>query len=177
VKTKYSWLALFLALALALGGCTALTAPQQRPQDTDPAKEVREITVILYYGEREALGLVAEERTIVVPRGTEPLQAALSELAKAPNAANAIVMLPAGTEVLDVTVEDGLVTLNFNAALRDNFYGGSFSEALLIDSIVQTVTGMDDYTGCSVQFLINGEKFESIGGHISAEDPFQPGVR
>lgn len=66
-----------------------------------------------------------------------------------------------------------MLTVNFNEKLRDNFAGGSSSEGLLIFSVVNTLTGIEGYSNYQVRFLINGEPFESIGGHISAEELFE----
>jgi germination protein M len=173
VKKKYYIVAVVLLMALWAAGCGVLSASDQKqPEPLTQPGEGTKVTFTLYYGEREAMGLIAEERTVTLPLDTHPVKAAIEELSKTPSAENAIVMIPAETEVRSVSVEDGLVTIDFNEKLRDNFYGGSFSEALLISGIVNTVTDMKEFTGHKVQFLINGEKFESIGGHILADEPF-----
>jgi hypothetical protein len=177
MKKMNLMMAVLLLAVLLATGCTALSTPQQKPQDqvAQPG-EVKEFTFTLHYGEREVMGLITEERTVTIPEGKHPIIVAIEELGKEPVTENAIVMLPAETEVLGVTVEDDLITIDFNANLRDNFIGGSSSEALLVEGIVNTVTDIsDEYADHKVQFLIDGETFESIGGHLSAEEPFKRG--
>lgn len=51
-----------------------------------------------------------------------------------------------------------------------NLNGGSTEEILLIQQIVQTLT---EIKGISrVQFLVDGEKAESLMGHVSIDQPF-----
>ncbi|MDW7650409.1 MAG: GerMN domain-containing protein [Bacillota bacterium] len=171
------WFILMLVLSLTvvlMVGCTSNTAPQQRPQDqqSEPG-ESKEMTFTLYYGDKEIMELIAEERTVSVPAEKDPLQAAVEELANEPVSPEAVVLMPLETEILGVSVADGIITIDFNEKLRDNFYGGSSSEDFLIRSIVDTVTSLEGYNDHKVAFLINGEQFETIGGHISAEELFE----
>lgn len=74
-------------------------------------------------------------------------------------------IIPPATKVKDISQENGTITVNFNKKIKDDFSGGSEMEELLVYSIVNTLTefpGIND-----VQILINGEKVESIGGHIN----------
>ncbi|MCL4464333.1 MAG: GerMN domain-containing protein [Firmicutes bacterium] len=158
---------LMLVVALAFVwavGCTA-----QPPQEAEP----EEIVFTLYYGDNELMELVAEERTVSVSEDVNILLIAVQELTKEPVTPDAIVLMPLETEVLGVTATDDIITIDFNENLRENFNGGSSGEALLITSIVDTVTGLDGYETHKVAFLINGEQFDSIGGHISAEELFE----
>ncbi|MCR3921405.1 MAG: GerMN domain-containing protein [Firmicutes bacterium] len=135
--------------------------------------ELVDYTFTLYYGDRELVDLITEERTVAVKDGTNPVKVALEQLTLAPQNKAAVVLMPLETEVLDVTVEGDVVTINFNDCIVKNFYGGSASEAMLITSIVNTVTDIEGYDGRKVQFVIDGEIVESIGGHIGTEDPFE----
>lgn len=168
------WFIVLLVIALAgLGaaGCGPGEAQPEAPQNQTEEQET-EMTLTLYYGDREAMGLISEERTVILPPGKHPVQAAMEELGNEPEDPNAIVMLPAETKVLSVTVADGVVTINFNESFRTNFYGGSSSEALLINGIVNTVTDIEEFAGHQVRFLIEGQAVDSIGGHIDAGEPF-----
>lgn len=162
---------IFLILAFVAGcGQKGPPRPEREPKTyTEPA----ELKVVLYFGDREAQYLLPEKRTVNVPPGQTVLEAVVRELLAGPQVPDAAVLLPEGTELLGVEAESGIITVDFNEKLRDEFFGGSSSEGLLIYSVVNTLTGLEGYRDYKVRFLINGETFESIGGHISAEELFE----
>jgi len=71
--------------------------------------------------------------------------------------------LPPGTELLGISVADGLATVDFSRHLRDGFQGGSDNEQVTIYSIVNTLTSLP--TVGRVQILIEGATVSTIGGH------------
>ncbi|MBS4032334.1 MAG: GerMN domain-containing protein [Clostridiales bacterium] len=168
-------LVLTAIMALLLGalvGCTRTdTSPQPRPPEREEEQDRTE-TVTLYYANSQVQYLLAEERVITVPEGVTLAYAVVSELLHEPVTPDAALLMPAETEVLGVTVESGLITVDVNQNFRDNFYGGSSSEAFLIYSIVNTLTELEGLEDHEVRFLINGEPFDTIGGHMSAEEHF-----
>ncbi len=167
------WIVLLLAVLLLAATATACTQAKkaadaaEREQGTMNGTEkqdgapVAEYRVTYYYSNKDASGLVTEERDMLVAEGENLLLAVAREL-----------QLPDQTVVHDVTVADGVITIDFNEKIHENFNGGSSYETLLIFSIVNTLTGLDGQRDSQVKFLVNGEEFESIGGHISLEDPF-----
>lgn len=164
--------AIVTLLLLTAAGCTRTdTTPQPKPPESVEGQNRTE-TVTLYYADNQVQYLFAEERIITVPEGTTLAYAVVSELLHEPLTTDAVVLIPAETEVLGVTVESGLITVDVNQNIRDNFYGGSSSEALLIYSIVNTLTELEGLEDHEVRFVINGEPFDSIGGHMSAEEHF-----
>ena len=166
---------LVLVLLLVLITTMATGCPLRRAQPTPPVAPPAppEYTVTVYFGDREAEYLLPEQRRITVPEGQSLLKLAMAELLRDPDNPDAVRLIPPDTEILDVQAADNLLTVNFNEKLRDNFAGGSSSEGLLIFSVVNTLTGIEGYRNYQVRFLINGEPFESIGGHISAEELFE----
>lgn len=165
------WLVPLLLIILTLTtGCPRRRA-QPTPPPAPPAPAEQSVTV--YYGDRGAEFLIPEQRKITVPEGQTLLTLAAAELLLDPTTPDAVRLIPPETEILGVTVENSIITVNFNEKLRDNFAGGSSSEALLIASVVNTLTGIEGYKDYWVRFLINGQPFDSIGGHISAEELFE----
>jgi spore germination protein GerM len=171
--TVKKWMIFFMAgimVLLLAAGCTQPnTIPEQLPQDNEEQQENR-VDLTLYYADREARYLVAELRGVKIAEGEKLEEVVLKELAKEPLTPDLVRLVPAEADVLGVSAENGIITVDFNENLRDNFYGGSSSEALLIYSIVNTLTELEGYEDHQVRFLINGQEFESIGGHMSAED-------
>lgn len=170
---KKKWLISALLLAFVVipaAGCLRRQAAPP-PQPSEPPAPLEQ-AFTMYFGDQEAEYLLPEERKVTVPQGQTLLQTAAAELPLDPRTPDAVRLMPAETEILGVTAENNLVTINFNEKLRDNFQGGSSSEGLLIYSVVNTLTGIEGYKDYKVRFLINGQPFESIGGHISAEEQF-----
>jgi spore germination protein GerM len=72
-----------------------------------------------------------------------------------------VSLIPEGTRLLSVRITDGIASLCFSSDFADNRYGG---EGYLgqLEQIVYTATAFP--TVQSVQFLIDGEKRDYIGG-------------
>ncbi len=165
------WLVPLLLIAVTLTtGCPRRQAqPPQPPAPPAPPEH----SVIIYYGDRGAEFLLPEQRKITVPEGQNLLPLAAAELLLDPQTPEAVRLIPPETEILGVSAENNIITIDFNEKLRDNFAGGSSSEALLIASVVNTLTGIEGYKDYRVRFLLNGQTFESIGGHIFADELFE----
>ncbi|HOK53299.1 MAG TPA: GerMN domain-containing protein [Armatimonadota bacterium] len=78
-------------------------------------------------------------------------------------------LIPAGTKLRSLKIRNKVAYADFSKEIIDNFPGGSMSESLLVNSIVFTLTQFEDVD--KVQFLIDGKKVESIGGHLDASQP------
>lgn len=79
--------------------------------------------------------------------------------------------VPPTTRVLGLSIFNGLATANFSKELIRDFNGGSQLEAHLVDAIVNTLTEFPEIK--EVQILVEGEKVDSIGGHILIEYPLK----
>lgn len=73
----------------------------------------------------------------------------------------------AGTKVLGLKVADGLASVNFSKELQTNFVGGSQLEGHLVDAIVSTLLQFPEIE--RIEILIEGERAESIAGHVLIE--------
>lgn len=99
-----------------------------------------------------------------VEKTDSPLTEALKQLMKGPDLKNAgekgcISLIPDGTKLLGVKVQNGVAYLNFNEEFTMNQEGVEGSIAQLMQ-IVYTATSFS--TVNSVQFLIEGEKREYL---------------
>lgn len=94
-----------------------------------------------------------------------PLTDALSALLKGPSAdelgRNLITLIPSGTRLLSAQVRGSTAYLDFNEAFMINRYGIE-GYAGQLKQIVYTATGFS--TVKDVQFLIDGERREFLGG-------------
>ncbi len=112
--------------------------------------------------------LVAE--THRVPQGDDPKTGALETLiATNRESGDRHYLIPAGTKLVGLHVKDGVAYVDFSREIRDNFLGGSTNEALLVNSIVHTMTQFKDVD--KVQILVEGKRIESLGGHLDISQP------
>ncbi|HAG11828.1 MAG TPA: spore gernimation protein [Desulfotomaculum sp.] len=119
------------------------------------------------------LFLVREEHTI--PRTTQVAKAALEELINGlPATENAFKVIPKGTKVLGISINDGLATVDFSREVLDANVGSS-GEAFGIQSIVNTLTEFP--TIDRVAFEVEGkldERAKDWWGHVGLyEQPFK----
>lgn len=79
--------------------------------------------------------------------------------------------VPPTTRLLGLSIYRGLATVNFSDEIIRDFNGGALIESYLIKAIVNTLTEFPEID--RVQFLVEGEPVESIGGHILIIDPIE----
>jgi spore germination protein GerM len=68
--------------------------------------------------------------------------------------------------ITGVRIEEATVYVDFSS---DNLHGGSLEEILLVEQVVTTLTGLPGLE--KVQFLVDGERRDTLMGHISADEP------
>jgi germination protein M len=79
--------------------------------------------------------------------------------------------LPSGTSILDIAINQssGLATVNFSHQFKDNFPGGDTREAQVLNSVLATLGQFAVVQ--NVQFLVDGEKLDSLGGTQDLSSP------
>jgi germination protein M len=153
-------LAVVLMMGLFVSGCDTIA-------DSPGGKE----TVTLYFGDKDAMYLVPETRTIDKKDGT--LEAAvIEELLKGPQKEGSVPTIPEGTKVLSLTVVNGVANVDFSKEFQTRHRGGSAGEIMTIYSVVNTLTELPGVE--KVQFLLEGDKLESILGHMDTTVPIEP---
>lgn len=128
-------------------------------------------TATLYFSDKEAMYLVPVERQIT--KGTETLEAAIiNELIRGPLDSGLSRTIPAETKLLSVSVLDGTAYVNFSKEFKTKHWGGSSGETMTIYSVVNSLGKLPGIQ--KVQFLLEGQKVESIFGHNDTSLPFTP---
>lgn len=189
---KYIILLLVLVLSISFVGCNQDTGPEennvpensdsQEPSDSEKSQDntndteknetedeeanKKEQEFSLYFSDNQALNLVVEKRNISYKKGKE-VEALINELKKGPKEENNIRTIPEEVKILDVNVNDKIAEVNISS---ENLNGGSTEETFLISSIVKTLVQLDSIN--KVQFYVDGEKKETLMGHIMATEPF-----
>lgn len=106
-----------------------------------------------------------------LPSGLPPAEAALEELLRGEVPRGCDRPLPSGTELLGVSVSDGVATANFSEELRSGFRGGSDNEGVTVYAIVNTLTKLPGIE--KAQILIEGQRMNEIGGHLYVGEPLR----
>lgn len=164
---------IFLALAAGFG-YFFLTGRRAEPG-------LQKTEVMLYFVNREYIAtgnedlpkLVAVTRRLqapfngVVKTNRESLvKMILKELQRPPADEQVTTALRDDLTIAGVRVEEVTVYVDFSS---DNLHGGSLEEILLVEQIVTTLTGLPGLE--KVQFLVDGERRDTLMGHISADEP------
>jgi spore germination protein GerM len=96
------------------------------------------------------------------------LEEVMVELLKGPKTDDLSRIIPEGTALRGITLEYGVAYADFSEELLQADVG-SEAEAVLVDSIVKTLTQLEEVD--SVQILVEGEIVETIAGHITINEP------
>ena len=125
----------------------------------------------LYFGAANGDSLVAEPREMIEPSGLHDRVVALvAELDRGPRG-RGVAVLPAGTSVLRVFLDDrGLITLDLSGAFRQRFRGGSSAEYLAVASLIRTI-GANVPEAKRVLIVCAGRPIPTLGGHLPLDRP------
>ncbi len=177
---------LTLSLLIAAAGCSApeknssassgtetAQAVAVQPADSsasDAAKAAAQ-TITVYFPDANGEKLIPVQRQIDSSR-EDKYAAAVQTLIDGPvSDAEGIYIMPKGTKLLGVTVQDGTATVDFSREFGSGFAGGSTSEIMLIGSIVDTLTQFDEIK--TVRFTVEGKPIDSLSGHFDLTEPQQ----
>lgn len=149
--------------------------PSSSPPSPPGAKApvVKKLDIKLYFGNDMGKVLVAEKGEVRGGTLEEKLTAAMEALISGPDDTSLTDVMPVGTKLLSVEVRDGTAYVNLSAGAADDHSGGSSGEILTVFSIVNTLTLNFDEVD-SVQLLIEGEKRDTLAGHILIKVPLTP---
>ena len=140
---------------LPIGGQAQIRLDRDQILLEDNSLEMAENTLNVYYAdERYRYLIAAEEKTKL--EGTEEQAAfAISMLGAKPQNEALHATLPEGTEILDLSIEDGLCIVDFSADFYRNRPSSEAEERLTILSIVDTLTEFKEIE--NVQLYVEGE--------------------
>lgn len=153
------------------------TKVEPEVKNTDGAKEVKSEDiksreVSLYFSDDQAMYLVSEKRSLKNPTA----KSIVEELVKGPSVKNTestklYATLPTDLEVIDVLVKENIAYVNFKSNVTQKMQGGSSGEGMALFSIINTLI-LDKELGITkVQFLLDGQKVDSIKGHYDVSQP------
>jgi spore germination protein GerM len=138
----------------------------ESPSPTPAAQNLDTSTVSLWFKTIDKDGTIGRrEIKRALPKNESPLQSAIQSLLMGPALPEAergcVSLIPEGTRLQSVAINNGVASLSFSADFEYNRFGveGYLGQ---LEQIVYTATSFPSVT--SVQFLIDGERREYIGG-------------
>ena len=129
------------------------------PQEEISEEQETQTKIILYFENTETGELEAETQIIDVKKLlNEPYKEMVNLLIKGPQSSNLKKLIPDGTILNEIKIENGCAIINFS----NQFLNFENDEKIfkIINSIVNTLTNLKEIN--SVSFLINGEKNEKL---------------
>ena len=157
---------------IALGG--EYVVPFTVLERLNEIMQTETMDVAVYYLKDQNNEIYLVREVHAVPKSTGVARAALNELSSGqPITPGAFRVLPPGTEILSIRIENGLATVDFSKEVLDVNVGAS-GEAMGIASIVNSLTEFP--TIQKVQFTVEGSVENGIDwwGHIGLSgQPFQ----
>ncbi len=174
-------LALLAAAVLVLGMALWRIYPEYRslkaekpvapaPADKTERTEASKPVVAQLYFARVVDGkqrMVAISREL--PPGLGVARSTLEELLRGEVPRGCDRPLPPGTELLGISIEEEVATLDFSGELREGFRGGSDNEQVTVYSIVNTLTSLPTIE--RVRILVEGRSINTLGGHHDISRP------
>lgn len=149
----------------AVTGSAVAPPQQQQPAGTR--------LVSLYFGAADGDGLVREGREVEAEDAVEDyIGSVVEDLISGPLGRNAPT-LPENTRVLGVHLNGSIAEIDFSRELQEGLPSGSSAEAAAVYSVVDTVSANFPQVK-GVQFLIEGQKAESLKGHLDLRSPIVP---
>ncbi|MGE5578446.1 MAG: S-layer homology domain-containing protein [Bacillota bacterium] len=145
-------------LAAAMAALPAGLALAAEPEYTD---------FTVYFPLYTKLGSFVYPVRHLVPKTDAPAKASMEALI-AGYPGGPFLPLPKETKVLGVTIKDGLATVDFSPEIKGANVG-SGGEAAILSAIVATLGQFQGVT--AVQILVNGEKLDSLAGHVDITEP------
>lgn len=139
---------------------------EKQPEKQQDKVEVKKMKLNLCFVVIDSEGSVLRKETVrQVEKNSSPLTTAINILLEGPSLDELdkkyISLIPEGTKLLSATVSNKTATLNFNEIFSFNKYGVQGYLGQLMQ-IVYTATSFA--TIDKVQFLIEGQKIEYLGG-------------
>jgi len=134
---------------MTLGGDSFPVGYQLFQEQTIDSTEVK-----LYFSDANAEKVVKELRTIDV-YNKEYAYYTLLELIKGPTSSTLYKTIPDGTKILDLTIEDRIMTIDFSSEFIDNHWGGAAGESMTLNSLAATMTQFDSVDG--IKILVEGQ--------------------
>ena len=170
--------AILAIVSLAVVGAIAkqeenrkVEASTQEVEQNVEEQEAKTVEVVLYFSDENSEKLIAEKRIVNYETYKQNAsKVVVEELIKGPLDSKLYSVVPEGTKLLAVEVNDRKAVVDLSKEFIDNHNGGSSGEIMTIYGIVNSLTELKDID--SVEFKIEGESREEFKGHLVFNEAF-----
>ena len=186
---KGRWMILLLGAILAtflVAGCAAINYNGTETGEKEASNAVQKtptpaqkndsdtISVIVYFGAHDAQHLEAEVHSL--KKDAMLMQLAMKILVEGPKNPNLWPVVPPATKVKGVMVKERIAYVDFSDEMVKHGLGGSSREILAVSAIVNTMTEFPEVE--RVQILVDGNKVNTLFGHMDVSEPLgrSPGI-
>lgn len=145
------------------GGQHAAPDPVPQPQEERPV-----YTVDLYFADSDLMHLYKVEREVEADEEDELPLETLRQWIQGPEQQELSGLVPVTVEVKELTITGGLATVNFSEEIMQANVG-STGEMFILDSLALILQQFDAE---QVQILVDGDKVETLLGHVNVEEPY-----
>ncbi|OBZ17512.1 MULTISPECIES: GerMN domain-containing protein [Bacillales] len=165
-----------IILSAAIVGCGVQEKPENNPGSTiaptaspspEPTPVLNERDTTIYLTDDELTETVEHTVKLTYETDADLVKAALAELQK--DAGENVLVLWKPIEIKSVELADGLVTLDIH--LPDEARLGAPGEQLVLETLQKTLFQFDFVQ--AIQLLVDGEKIETLMGHLELEHPMK----
>jgi hypothetical protein len=181
--SKTRGLLAFIVLSCALAGCGAMENEGENPGTTVdtptaaanvsaspdatpvPTAEIKKFDAAIYLTDADLLEMVENKVELSYENEEDLIKAAVTALQQ--DAGADAVSLWQPIVIHSVELKDGLVNLNIQVTEEARL--GAPGEQLLIDTLQKTLFQFDFVK--EIEILVDGEKVESLMGHVDLEHP------
>ena len=134
--------------------------------------EIRKTIISLYFKNIETNSLIAEAKAIDVKKlYQDPYTYLINMLITGPESEKLESAIPEGTKVNSCTLKGNTVYVDLSKEFIDNAPSGITAESIIVYSIVNTLTELNEVSG--IKILINGEENKAFNDNaMSFKDVF-----
>lgn len=108
----------------------------------------------LYYADQEQRYLVGHSIDVNLAQQSDIIAYLVEQLTTVPDGLGLVSPLPAGTQLLESSVSDGICTLNFSVDFENNAFPQSYAQRTTLLSLANTLTQLEGIEG--VEFQVDG---------------------
>ena len=118
-------------------------------------------TFTVYFSDSEHRYLIAETRAAILSENETETAYVMRQLFEGPESEQLLGIIPEGTELLEVSTQDGVCTLNFSSVFYETSPEDAHEAYMTLYGIVNTLTSIPQIQ--SVNFLEEGNPAQSYG--------------
>lgn len=164
-------LIIVLALLIGLLSITGCTSEQVKDNVGGIKQSQTKQTFVVYRAAADGSENLLPEKFTIEGNGKSAMLNALETLVGTkPGDAKYSDVVPIGTKVLGLKVQDGTAYADFSKEIAKKGQG-SYEEMMLCYAITNTLTEFSEVK--RVQILVEGKKVTSFNGHMDLEDPLK----